>query len=118
MFLIVLVVDNPDDCGQILKVWEESGVRGATILESTGLGRVKQSWHMDDIPLMPSLREIFQRQEVRHRTVFSVVDEESKVDAIVAATESVLGDLDNENNGFLFVVPVLRAYGLRTSLKA
>ena len=112
-FLVVLVVDNPDDCGEILQVWEEVGVSGITILESTGLGRVKRSWQRDDLPLMPSLREIFQRTEERHRTVFSVVDDEKTVDDVIAATERSIGSLENENTGFLFVVPVLRAIGFR-----
>lgn len=118
MFLIVLVVDNPDDCGEVLRTWESAGVKGATIFESTGLGRVKRGWQRDDLPIMPSLRDIFQRDEVRHRTVFSVVEDETKVEAVVQATESVLGNLDNENNGFLFVLPVVRAYGLRMSKQA
>jgi nitrogen regulatory protein PII len=113
MYLVVLVVDDPDECGQILRAWEEAGIRGVTILESTGLGRVKKGWQRDGLPLMPSLREIFQSEEVRHRTLFSVVDQEEIVDALVKATESILGNLDNENNGFMFVLPVLKAYGLR-----
>lgn len=113
MFLVVLVVNNPDDCGQILHAWEDAGVRGATILESTGLGRFKQSMRRDDLPIMPSLRELFQLEEVRHRTVFSVVEEEDQVDLLLTATENVIGSLDNENTGFMFVVPVVRAYGFR-----
>jgi nitrogen regulatory protein P-II 1 len=112
-FLVVLIVDDPDDCGEILKAWEEIGVGGVTIVESTGLGRVKRSWQRDDLPLMPSLREIFQRDEIRHRTVFSVVDDEKMVDSLISATEKITGALDDENTGFLFVVPVLRAVGLR-----
>lgn len=113
MYLVVLIVDNPDDCGQILHAWENSGVRGATILESTGLGRFKQSIKRDDLPIMPSLRGLFQQEEVRHRTVFSVVEEDSQIDVLLSATESVIGSLENENTGFLFVVPVVRAYGFR-----
>jgi nitrogen regulatory protein P-II 1 len=113
MFLVVLVVDDPDNCDLLLESWEKAGIKGATIVESTGLGRVKKSWKRDDLPLMPSLRDIFQSDEVRHRTIFSVVESDAKVDAIVAATEKILGNLDNENNGFLFVVPVIRVHGLR-----
>lgn len=114
-YLVVLVVDDPDHCGDVLRGWEDAGVRSATIFESTGLGRVKQSWQRDDLPLMPSLRDIFERDEVRHRTVFSVVDDEKTIDALISATESITGPLDNENTGFLFVVPVLRTVGFKSA---
>jgi hypothetical protein len=112
-YLVILVVDNPDDCGELLRAWDEkAGVQGATILESTGLQRVKQTWRRDDLPIFPSLREIFQAEEIRHRTIFTVIDDESQVDKLVEVSESILGSFDSENTGFLFVVPVLRAYGL------
>ena len=52
-------------------------------------------------------------EELYHRTLFTVAPDEATVDRIVAATEAVLGDLSLPNSGFLFVVPVSRAVGLR-----
>ena len=37
-YLVVLIVDDPDDCPSILDAWEAAGVSGVTILESSGLG--------------------------------------------------------------------------------
>jgi len=34
------------------------------------------------------------------------------LDKLVAITQEILGDLNRPHSGFLFVVPVLRAYGL------
>ena len=112
--LVVLIVDDPGDCPAILEAWEAAGVSGITILESSGLGRYKRSGR-DDLPLMPSLRDLFESQEVRHRTLFSVVEDERKVEEMVHITRSVIGSLDEENTGFLFVVPVTHAYGLGKS---
>ena len=111
-YMVVLIVDNPDDCPPILEAWEAAGVTGVTILESSGLGRLKRTGLRDDIPLMPSLREIFQGKEVHHRTLLTVVDHEQVLDKLVAITQEILGDLNRPHSGFLFVVPVLRAYGL------
>ena len=41
-YLVVLIVDNPDDYPSILSAWEELGISGVTILESTGLGRFEK----------------------------------------------------------------------------
>ncbi len=111
-FLVVLIVDDPDDCSPILDRWEEIGVSGVTILESTGLGRLRKAGFRDDLPMMPSLRDIFSSREIPHRTLLSVVNNQTEVDQMVAAAQEIIGDLDDPSTGFLFVVPVLQAYGL------
>ncbi len=111
-FLVVLIIDNPDDCSPILDAWEALGVSGVTILESSGLGRVRRAGRRDDLPLMPSLRDIFASSEEPHRTLLSVVEGQEQVDQMVAAAQEVIGDLDDPHTGFLFVVPVVQAYGL------
>ncbi len=52
-FLVVMIVDNPDNCSELLDAWEALGVNGVTILESTGMGRVRRATFIDDIPLLP-----------------------------------------------------------------
>ena len=111
--LVVLVLDDPEQCRDILDAWEAAGAPGVTILDSTGLGRVRQAVIRDDVSLMPSLSELFRRQEARHRTLFSVVKDQSQVDAIAQATQAVCGELDRGHTGLLFVVPVSQVYGLR-----
>ncbi len=111
-YLVVLVVDNIDNCPAILQAWEEAGIPGVTILQSTGLGRVRRAGLRDDMPLMPSLSDLLQSEEIHHRLLFSVVEEESTVDRMIAIVREVIGDLDEAHTGFLFVVPVLRAYGM------
>jgi nitrogen regulatory protein PII len=94
-----------------LDSWEATGVGGITILESTGLGRVRQAAIRDDLPLMPSLSRLFQHREIRHRTLFTVVENDEVVDRLIAVTEKALGDLNNPDNGVMFVLPVSRVVG-------
>lgn len=110
-FLVVLIVDDPENCPQILDAWEESGVTGVTILESSGLGRYRKAGLRDDLPLMPSLRDLFETDEVHHRTLMSVVDSQDKVDALITRAQEVIGALDDPHTGFLFVVPVTQVVG-------
>jgi nitrogen regulatory protein PII len=111
-FQIVFVLDNPDQCRDILDAWENAGIRGVTILESSGLGRVRRAGIRDDLPLIPSLSDIFLNTETHHRTLFTVVKSQSHIEAIVKATQSVVGDLEQPDTGFLFVVPVSQVYGI------
>jgi nitrogen regulatory protein PII len=110
--LIVFVLDDPDRCRDVLDAWEAAGAPGVTILDSSGLGRVRRAGVRDDVPLMPSLSDLFRRQEDHHRTLFSVVKDQAQVEAIVQATQALIGELDRGHTGLLFVVPVAEVYGL------
>lgn len=114
-YLVVLVLDDPSKCRAILDAWEAAGANGITILESTGLGRVRRAVLRDDLPLMPSLHDLLRREENSHRTLFSVVESQVQVDALVRTTQGVIGDLSQPHTGLLFVVPVLQVSGLQKS---
>jgi len=111
-YLVVLIVDNPDDYHPILSAWEELGITGVTVLESTGLGRIKKAGLNDDLPLMPSLDDFLGVREEPHRTLLSVVKDQDQVDKMVDSAQQVIGNLDDPHTGFLFVVPVIEAFGL------
>lgn len=108
--LVMFVLDDVNYCHDVLNAWEEVGVVGVTMLDSSGLGRIRNA-NIDDIPLMPSVSDIFKKSETQHRTLFTVVEGEEKIEAVVKATESVVGSLEDSNTGFLFAVPVSHVYG-------
>ena len=110
--LLVLVLDNVDQCPSIIDAWEEAGVSGITIVESTGQARLRRAMR-DDLPLMPSLRDLLAGSELHHRTLFSVVADDEVLERAIAATERTIGDLETHDSGLLFVVPVTRALGLK-----
>lgn len=109
--LLVLILDNLEQCPAVLDAWEDAGVGGVTILESSGLGRLR-GIVSDDLPLMPSLRDLFATREFQHRTLFTVVENEETLERIIAATQRIVGDLNEPHTGLLFVVPVSRVLGL------
>jgi hypothetical protein len=114
MYLILLVLNDPDRLEDLLIAWEEKGIRAATIIFSTGMGRIRKlrGWQ-DDMPLIPSLRDFYEAPENMNRTIFTTAKDEGEVDAIVAATKSVIGNLEDQGSGLLLVLPVARAYGVK-----
>jgi nitrogen regulatory protein PII len=110
-FLVMLVLHKTEECTSIMDAWDALGVGGITILESSGLGRARKS-EAKHFPIMPSLSDFLRTPEHRHRTIFTVVEDESWVDRILEATEGILGDMESPNNGVIFVLPVVRAHGL------
>jgi nitrogen regulatory protein PII len=109
--MVVLIVDDIEQCPDILDAWEEAGVLGVTILTSTGLGRIRRASLRDDLPIMPNLHDLFLKEEVQHRTLFSVVETQEMVDKLVAVARQIIGDLDDPHTGFMFVLPVSQVYG-------
>ena len=118
MYLILLVLNDPDKLEDLLIAWEESGIQGATVLFSTGLGRIRQldGWR-DDMPLIPSLRDFYDVPENMNRTIFTIVKDEAQVDKVLAATKRVIGELDEQESGLLLILPVARAYGVNKRME-
>lgn len=115
--MVMMVLNNPDHCMTLMEAWEAAGAPGITILESTGLVRMRQAGMRDDLPLLPSLSELFRGSEEHHRTIFTVVDGDEMVQAVISATEQVIDDLDKSNDdesGLLFVVPVTSTHRFST----
>jgi nitrogen regulatory protein P-II 1 len=114
MRLILFVLHDPEKLRELLEAWTEAGVSGATVLFSTGMGRIQQNQSLrDDLPLMPSLEDFLPKVDSLSRTVFSIVDDATVVEKVISATEHVVGDRYQPNRGLLMVLPVSRVYGLR-----
>ena len=94
MYMIMLVLDDPNQLDALLHAWEGAGVRGATIVESTGIQRLRRV----SLPM----RYIFQSAgpvEEGHLTLFVIVESEALVRTCLAATETITGDLDLPDTG-------------------
>ena len=64
------------------------------------------------MPLIPSLSDFYGIPENMNRTLFTTATDEAQVDAILAATKKVVGELDEQETGLLLVLPLARAYGV------
>jgi hypothetical protein len=117
--MVMLIMTNPNDCMIMLEAWEEAGAPGITILESTGLATLRHSIGMrDDLPLLPSLADIFRTKEEHHRTMFSVVGDEAAAEHLIAVTGQVFEQYEAENrdnSAVVFVIPVAESRSFITS---
>lgn len=112
-YMVLFVLHDTDKLTQVLNKWEEIGVCGVTIFASTGIGRLKAADMLrEDLPLMPSLEDLLETPERFNRTLITMLEKEETIDRIVAATEAVVGKLDEPNTGILAVLPLSRVYGL------
>ena len=112
-YFVLFVLNDTSKCDELLDSWERAGVKGITILASTGLGRIRQKIALrDDFPIFPSLSDIMEHTETLSRTFFTIVEGDEMVETIHKNTETVVGNVNLPNTGILFALPVAKAYGL------
>jgi hypothetical protein len=105
------VLDDSSRLWDVLDAWQSLGVGDATIMDSTGLHRARRL--RDDLPLFPSVHDLLESAEDHHRTLWSIVDDRIDLEQLVAATERIVGPLDQPHAGLIVAVPVLKVWGLR-----
>jgi hypothetical protein len=112
-YQVTLVLDDVNRGPDVIDAWEQAGVGGITIIESTGLARWRQRHgYRDDMPLMPSLRSLLQNREEHHRIIFSIVEGEAAVNHLIEVTERIVGNLAEPNTGILFAMPLSHVAGV------
>jgi len=112
-YLVILVIDDINKAPDVMDAWEGAGVGGITILESTGVARLSSTQGFrDDMPLMPSLRSLLHTREEHHRTIFSIVEGEEKVNELIQVTQAIVGQLNEPDTGILFALPLSHVVGL------
>jgi hypothetical protein len=109
MYMLVMVLDDSTRLNEILAAWQGAGVKGITILESTGVNRVLPRESAQ--PMFAGFTQIFGSGRVGHNTLFAVIDGLDVAEAAVAATESILGDLKQPHTGIIFALPVVKTWG-------
>lgn len=110
--LVVLVIEQGERINLVLDAWREAGVEAATVLDSAGMRRLSESMRMDDMPIFPSLANLMRGDGPAQKTVFAAIRDPAIVEAVIARTKAICGNLDEPGEGILFTVPVTRMIGL------
>jgi nitrogen regulatory protein PII len=114
MNLLVVVLYHEEHLRALLEKLSSIDVRGATVIESTGMGKLLAS----DVPIFSTLTKLLAGVESRepNYTVFSVIRTDETLEKAVALVHEVVGDMRKSGTGILFVLPVSRIEGLAAPL--
>lgn len=112
MYMIMFVLDDPNQLDEVLTAWRETGVSGVTFVESSGFHRRLR--HLPGARYVLTMPEFVERIEQSSYTLFSVVPDREMVQACCHATEEVVGNLDEPNTGVLVAWEVAFAKGFDT----
>ncbi len=110
MYLLMMVLDDSAHLNDVLEAWVGAGVKGVTILESTGINRILQRTAPQ--PAFAGFSQIFGTGRVGHNTLLAVIDDLDIAETAVAATEAVLGDLTKPHTGIMFALPIAKTWGM------
>ena len=111
MELLIAVINHEECVDDILAGFVELGITGATVIGTTGMGRMLSR----EVPIFAGVRSLQERSRPANRTIFCVVAPE-KVDDAVALIQEVCGELSRPGAGIVFTVPVSRVIGLAPEL--
>lgn len=107
MFMILCVIDQTDHLKAVLQAWQQNGITGVTILESTGLHRLIAQTH---IPMRYAFGAT--SSERGNITLFTIVDKEETIQHCLEVTESIIGDFNGPNTGIFIAWPLGFAKGV------
>ena len=109
MKLVVFVLNQEEKLEEVLEAFVEAGVPGATILDSEGMGRFLTY----EVPLFAAFKSFMKGNKPYNKTIFSIVDDEGKIEKLQELIEGICGKLSEPGTGILFTIPVDLVAGLR-----
>ena len=108
MQLLLFILNKEEHLEEILEMFLELDINGATIIDSIGMGRILAH----DIPIFAGFRNLMQDSRPGNKTIFTIIQDE-KVDQVVKGIEQICGCLDDPGSGILITLPVSNAIGLK-----
>lgn len=103
MKCLVFILSQVEKLNDLLRELQDNGIRGATIINSTGMAQALYSSNQEAV--FGTLRQLLNANREENRTIFVVLPEE-KVATAIDIIESVVGDLSKPNRGIVFTLDV------------
>lgn len=108
MQLLLFILNKEEHLEEILEMFLELDITGATIIDSIGMGRILAH----DIPIFAGFRNLMQDSRPGNKTIFTVIYDE-KVEQVVKGIEQICGCLDDPGSGILITLPVSNIKGIK-----
>lgn len=114
MNVLVVVLYHEEHLRKLLEKLPAIDVRGATVIDSTGMGKLLAN----DVPIFSTLSRLLSgaSNRVENYTVFSVIRTDETLEKAIALVHDIVGDMRKPGTGILFVLPVSRVEGLAAPL--
>lgn len=105
MYMIMFVLNDLKQTDRILEEWNDSDIKGATLIASTGAYRRRMRIPGRYAYATTSVDE-------GNVTFFAIVQDEEHIKQCLAATEKIVGDLSQPNTGVFSYWPLTNVKGI------
>lgn len=109
--LLVMVLNKPEPQNEILQVFKQIGVKGATVIESMGMGRARAENQVT--PLVAGLMRALDTGHHYNRTIFCVIEDDAVLARAVEEADRLV-DFSHPGSGIIFTIPVSLVRGMDT----
>ena len=100
MKLFVLVLFLEEYLYEILELYLQKGIEGATVVDSFGMGE-----YISNVPLFATFIGFMQEKKNHSKTILAMVPESMEKE-LLESVEGVLGDLDKKQGAMIFSIDV------------
>lgn len=111
MNILFLVLNKTEYLDEILDAFVDIGVRGATILDSQGMGSALANGTRNE-PFFGALRSLLDNARPYNKTIFTVIEDDELLKEAIEAVQNILGDMSKPGVGLMFTLPVGSIHGM------
>ncbi len=107
MKLAVVFLNRIEFLEELLSIFLEIGVSGATVLDSVGMGHIIS----ENIPIFAGLRDAFAGSSPGRKMILAVTEEEM-IERMYHALDEVCNSDSDKETSFIVTLPIEKIYGL------
>ena len=111
MYLLVNVLEQTEHLPDILEGFAEIGIKGSTVINSTGMGRVLMQVGAA-APGIDEIKKVLRDMESSNKMIFTVVGNKEILNRAIDIVKSFCGDLTEPGKGVLFALPLEMVEGV------
>ncbi len=111
MHLLVLVLEQNDKLPEILERLYSVGVKGTTVINSVGMGRLLAQYGKDS-PVGKLVKEKLRKGNYTNKTLFAVIRSEDVLYDAIDTINETIGDLEKPGTGIMFTIKLDKVFGL------
>lgn len=111
MNVLFIVLNKIEYLDEILDSFVDIGVKGATVLDSQGMGSVITN-NGESEPFFGAIRAFLDNSRPYNKTIFTVIEDEKILEEAVKTVKAIVGDINKPGKGMMFTLPVNNVYGM------
>ena len=111
MNVLFVVLNKTEYLEDVLDAFVDIGVRGATILDSQGMGSAMTDANSIDAPFYGVLKNMLEDSRPYNKTIFTGINDDELLEKAVNKVKDIVGDIHKPGVGIMFTVPVGNTYG-------